>query len=281
MTDPNRATAVLADVFPRLDESARARLLSATRLVEHPAHVVLCNEGELEHAFYVIVDGSVDVFKVLEGQRLLINQMKAGAHFGEISLLLDMARTATIVTAEPTRLLEIDRALFNDLLRRYPDLVIEISGLVLRRFLNQEEKHLMEIARLRRREVGPPKVFLSYARSDAAFATRLANNLLKQQIEVWLDVFNLQSGKSWARQIGEALEASEALLVVLSPDSVASENVEDEWNWYLDHKRPTVTVRHLPCNVPYRLAKLQYIDFHQTDYEQAVARLAATLLTLD
>lgn len=281
MADTDKATAVLASVFPRLDDAALARLRTSTRLVDHPAQVMLCNEGEVENAFYVIVEGSVDVFKVLEGQRLLINQMKPGAHFGEISLLLDMPRTATIVTAEPTQLLELDRTLFDELLRAHPDLIIEISGLVLRRFLLQEEKHLMEIARLRRREVGPPKVFISYARTDVAFATRLANNLLKQQVDVWIDVFRLESGKSWARQIGEALEASRILLVVLSPDSVASENVEDEWNWFLDHRRPTVTVLHKPCKVPYRLSKLHYIDFHQADYEQAVARLVATLNTQD
>ena len=193
--------------------------------------------------------------------------------------MLDTPRTATIIAAEPCELLEIDRAIFDELLHTHPDIVVAISQLVLRRFLMQEEKYLVEIARLRRRDAAPPRVFLSYARSDVAFATRLANNLLKQQVDVWLDVFRLKPGTSWARQIGEALDACQVLLVVLSPDSISSENVEDEWNWFLDHKRPTVTVLHRPCTIPYRLAKLHYIDFHGADYDQAVARLVATLNT--
>jgi hypothetical protein len=109
-----------------------------------------------------------------------------------------------------------------------------LSRTVLRRFLAQEEKHLVEIARLKRSDAPRARVFLSYARTDSAFATRLANQLLKQGIDVWLDVFRIQPGRSWARQIGEALDSCNALLLVLSPASVASENVEDEWNYYLD-----------------------------------------------
>jgi len=138
----------------------------------------------------------------------------------------------------------------------------------------------MEIARLKRRDVPPPKVFVSYARTDEAFATRLVNNLLKQQINVWLDSFRIEAGRSWARQIGEALDKCQVMLLVLSPASVASENVDDEWNYWLDQKKPIVAVRHQPCKVPYRLSKLQHVNFHETDYDQALARVVATLNTL-
>lgn len=274
------ALQTLAQIFPRLAPDALQRLFEAARVVELPAQTTLCREGELERSFYIIINGRVDVFKHLEGQRLLINQLSNGAHFGDIALLLDMPRTATIITAEATEVLEIDREIFTALLTTHPDLVVALSQLVLKRFLAQEEKQLIEIARLKRRDVPRPQVFLSYARVDEAFATRLANNLLKQQIDVWLDVFRLEPGKSWARQIGEALDTCQVLLVVLSAASVASENVEDEWNYYLDHKRPTVTAMHEPCKVPYRLSKLQHIDFHASDYDQALARLVATLNTL-
>jgi hypothetical protein len=96
---------------------------------------------------------------------------------------------------------------------------------------------------------------------------------------VWLDVFRIEPGRSWARQIGEALDACQVLLVVLSPESVASENVDDEWNYCLDQKKSIVVVLHEPCKVPYRLSKLQYINFHGADYDQALARLVATLNT--
>ena len=271
----------LAAVFPRLAPDALQQLFDAARVENYPAQFELCREGDLERSLFIIVEGRVDVYKHLEGQRLLINQLGVGEHFGDVALLLDVARTATIVTTEPTEVFEIDREIFAELVRTNPDVVLAIAKLALKRFVARQEKQLVEIARLKRRDVPAPQVFLSYARDDEAFATRLANNLLKQQIDVWLDVFRLQPGQSWARQIGEALDNCQTLLVVLSPASVASENVEDEWNYYLDHKRPIVTVQHQPCKVPYRLSKLLYVDFHEVDYDHALARLVATLNTQD
>lgn len=270
----------LAEILPQIPETALADLESQARVQSYPAEVTLCHEGDVGQAFFLLLEGRVDVFKMLEGQRLHINQLEVGAHFGELALLLDRPRTATIITAEPTTVLEIDRAIFAGLLRTNPEVVVGLSQLALRRMLAQNEKHLMEIARLKKRGAPPGRVFISYARADAPFATRLANSLLKQNFDVWLDLYRLSPGRSWARQIGEALDACQVMVVVLSPRSVASENVEDEWNYYLDQRKQTVCVRVEPCKVPYRLSKLQYVDFHESDYDQALARIAATLNTL-
>lgn len=270
---------LIAQIFPRLPAAAVRELRREARLAKYDAQIVLCHEGEVEHCFYIVLYGTVDVYKILEGQRLLVNQLTKGAHFGDIALLLDVPRTATIITAEPTQLLEIDRTIFTRLMTSNPDIVVALSQMVVKRFLVQEEKQLMEIALLKKRDVPSAKIFLSYARVDAAFTTRLANNLLKQKIDVWLDVFRLEPGKSWARQVGKALDSCHAMLLVLSPTSVSSENVDDEWNYYLDQKKPIFAVLHQPCKLPYRLSKLHYINFHDTDYDQAVARTVATLNT--
>jgi CRP-like cAMP-binding protein len=277
---PDTPLAVLKHIFPQLAPEPLAQLAAAVRCSDHPADVTLCHEGEVEHSLYVIMSGSVDVYKHLHGQRVLINTLGAGAHFGDLALLLDMPRTASIITTQPTRLLEIDRGTFLGLLRVQPEIVVAFSQLVLKRFLAQEKKRVLEIARLKRRETPPPKVFVSYARSDEAFTTRLVNHLLKQHIDAWLDIHRLEPGQSWARQIGEALDRCQVMLLVLSATSVLSENVEDEWNYYLDKKKPIVVVRREACNVPYRLSKLHYINFETGDYDDAVAQVVATLNTL-
>jgi CRP-like cAMP-binding protein len=274
------ATQVLRELFPRLSTSALEVLAGAASFREVPPQVTLCHEGEVEESFYIIISGCVDVYKVLAGQRLLVNELRPGAHFGDIALLLDQPRSATIITAAPSQLLVIDRKTFAHFVATNPQIVVALSQMVIKRFLVQETKQLLEIARLKKRDTPPPKVFLSYARSDEAFVTRLANNLLKQHIDVWIDGYRIDPGKSWARQIGEALDQCGIMLLVLSPAGVASENVEDEWNYYLDQKKPVVSVLHQPCKVPYRLSKLQHVSFHETDYDDAVARVVATLNTM-
>jgi hypothetical protein len=58
-----------------------------------------------------------------------------------------------------------------------------------------------------------------------------------------------RTGQKLGRQIGEALDGCQMMLLVLSPNSVISENVEDEWNYYLT-KKPVVTVLYQPVNCP-------------------------------
>ena len=54
--------------------------------------------------------------------------------------------------------------------------------------------------------------------------------------------------------------------------------MDDEWNYFLDHKKKMVPVLHQPCKIPYRPSKRQCVDFHTVDFDKAVARLVATLI---
>jgi hypothetical protein len=67
------------------------------------------------------------------------------------------------------------------------------------------------------------------------------------------------------------------MVLVLSSNAVDSENVEDEWNYYLDQGKPIIPILHESCHIPYRLYKLHYIDFVQVDYEDALVQLVASL----
>ena len=71
-------------------------------------------------------------------------------------------------------------------------------------------------------------VFLSYARRDQVFADHLVTALEARGVNVWLDREDIPGGAAWESAIGEALSASSAVLVVLSPASVTSEYVPKE-----------------------------------------------------
>ena len=73
------------------------------------------------------------------------------------------------------------------------------------------------------------QLFISYSRKDIAFARRLAGDLEKAGYAVWWDITDLRGGDDWVRQIPAAIESSQFIVVVLSPNSVASEWVEKEY----------------------------------------------------
>lgn len=104
-------------------------------------------------------------------------------------------------------------------------------------------------------------IFVSYARVDQEFALRLAKALRGFGFDVWIDQLDIQAGKRWDREIEVALERCPAFLIVLSPASVASDNVLDEVNFALEHGKDIVPVLYQPCNVPFRLRRFQRVDF--------------------
>src|SRR5438477_6199237 len=72
------------------------------------------------------------------------------------------------------------------------------------------------------REPRQPKIFLSYASSEVSFARQLAQNLTEAGLNVWFDEMELPTGENWAKAIGKALDKSNAMVVLLSPDATKS-----------------------------------------------------------
>ncbi len=79
----------------------------ARRLValEVPAGADVITQGELGDSFYLIADGAVEIIQ----DGIFRRRQGPGESFGEIALLHDVTRTATVRTLEPTRLLALDR----------------------------------------------------------------------------------------------------------------------------------------------------------------------------
>lgn len=79
------------------------------------------------------------------------------------------------------------------------------------------------------------KVFLSYDRADRTLAKRIAGELKRAGFEVWSD-YDLLPGDNWADKIGEALRESQAMVVLITPDSLASANLLHEVGYAISNK---------------------------------------------
>ncbi|NEP18875.1 MAG: mechanosensitive ion channel [Leptolyngbya sp. SIO4C1] len=98
---------------------------------------VLFHEGDPGNAFYVILEGQVEIVAEKLDRRLAT--LEAGQFFGEVALLLGIPRTATVRITEDALLFVINHQSFSHLLRRCPDL----SALILRG-LSQHKAELAE-----------------------------------------------------------------------------------------------------------------------------------------
>jgi len=78
-------------------------------------------EGDRPDGMYVLVEGSVRVLVDHDGQEITVARLGAGEWFGETSLLDGSTRTATVRASEASRLLFLDRLVFDSLLELHPE----------------------------------------------------------------------------------------------------------------------------------------------------------------
>jgi CRP/FNR family cyclic AMP-dependent transcriptional regulator len=111
----------------------------------YPKNVVLITEGDRSDSFYVILSGKVKVFLSDEhGKEVQLNTQGPGEYFGELALIDQAPRSASVMTLEPSQLAVVSRQDFQRCLAENPDIAVElISFLVSRvRSLTESVKNL-------------------------------------------------------------------------------------------------------------------------------------------
>ena len=96
--------------FASLGSASIAELLRHGRWIAASPDEVLVEQGDQGDAFYVIGSGRAEVLQDDEA----IRSIGAGEHFGELALLMDIPRTASVVARTPMRVFELEREGFDE-----------------------------------------------------------------------------------------------------------------------------------------------------------------------
>jgi hypothetical protein len=116
--------------------------------------------------------------------------------------------------------------------------------------------------------------FISYSRKDSGFVKKLYASLKDAGVDAWLDTEEIRSGEDWADAIQRGLDECEAMILVISPDSMASEEVAKEWKFFrTSAKKKIYPIRVKDTKIHYQLNSLNYIDFVDCDYKLAFEAL--------
>jgi voltage-gated potassium channel len=116
-------------LFREIPRSRRANLAMLADRVDVPAGTVIARQGELAHEFFVIVAGTVEVTR--DGH--FVTELGAGDFFGEIALVGDPHRTATVVTTSYVELAVLGRREFRTMIASFPDIAATVLGTASRR----------------------------------------------------------------------------------------------------------------------------------------------------
>jgi CRP/FNR family cyclic AMP-dependent transcriptional regulator len=120
-----------APLFEGLSRKELVQLARVSEDLEVPPGKVLCKEGDIGQEFFVIVDGKAEVTR--EGKRVAT---RGGGDFvGEIALLEQTPRTATVTAKTPMRLFVLTRRDFRHLVDENPGVERKVLRALARRFV--------------------------------------------------------------------------------------------------------------------------------------------------
>lgn len=123
---------------------AKLKLLAFTSdRVTFGADQVMFNQGDQGEDAYVVLSGTADILVNLKSGQVKIAGVEPNEIVGEIAILCDVVRTATVRTVTPVEALRIRKDQFLTLLAEFPEVAIEIMRVLADR-LNRTTTALIE-----------------------------------------------------------------------------------------------------------------------------------------
>jgi len=136
----------MTPVFEGVPDDARMALASKFNIRSFTAGDSVVQEGDLGDTFFLIRSGHVEVSTSdirNSEQKIALSVMGEGAFFGEVALLTDKPRTATVVAKDDLELMELTREDFNAITLEYPS-VRNIVALYQKKRVQDTIKTLMQ-----------------------------------------------------------------------------------------------------------------------------------------
>ena len=105
-------------VVSSLNEKTLGSILKETKPVIYEAGRDIIKQGDVGESFYLLLDGNVDILvKDEHSQEMLVNQLSSGSYFGEMALMGNKRRTATVRVSQghSAKVLELSAQEFEQL----------------------------------------------------------------------------------------------------------------------------------------------------------------------
>jgi CRP/FNR family cyclic AMP-dependent transcriptional regulator len=114
-------------IFAEMEPAALALLEQCMVRRVFSKNTIILSEGDSSDALYVIVEGKVKVYLNDDsGKEAIINYQGEGEYFGELSLIDDAKRSASIMAVEKSTMAVMSKQSFHRVLKENPDIAIHL-----------------------------------------------------------------------------------------------------------------------------------------------------------
>jgi sigma-B regulation protein RsbU (phosphoserine phosphatase) len=172
-------TQALRAVFHRLSSVDINALRQVSHLKSYPANTVLIHEGQSEHTFYVVNAGTVKITqRISDDEERLLAIRGPGEFFGEMAVVDNSPRSASVTTATDVQVVEITQDVFDEVLSRSPELAITLLRHVMQSLRSTMQQQIVELQAKNR------ALEQAYHKLQAAQAELVATERVKRDLEV-------------------------------------------------------------------------------------------------
>jgi CRP/FNR family cyclic AMP-dependent transcriptional regulator len=121
-------------LFSLMKKRDLKRISKLSRRHRYEKGDVIVQEGARDGRLFVIISGEVAVMKDLgKPCEIHLRKLGSGTYFGEMALIDDYVRTASVVALNETEVLSLDQWNFRDEIKKYPSVAIELLQTLSRR----------------------------------------------------------------------------------------------------------------------------------------------------
>ncbi|MGH8586011.1 MAG: Crp/Fnr family transcriptional regulator [Gammaproteobacteria bacterium] len=128
-------------LFPALTPEDLAVLARCGVIKAYPRNAMLFQEGQPSADLYIVVTGQIKVFvSEAQGKEVTLTLEGPGGYFGELGLVDEAPRSASVMTTEPSQLVVVSKADFQRCLAAHPDLGIKLMRAFVQRVRTLTER---------------------------------------------------------------------------------------------------------------------------------------------
>jgi len=122
------------EIFSGLGPSELAAIASVTEELDYAEDKTVIKQNDAGETLFLIIQGRVQVtMEEKEGKEVLLNHIEAGGAFGEMALIDDNPRSATVRTVEPCRFLILHKQAFKEIAMEFPRVTLHICSVLSKR----------------------------------------------------------------------------------------------------------------------------------------------------
>lgn len=129
------------EIFSGLSAAELAAIASVTKELNFPEDRTVIKQNDVGETVFLIIEGNVNVImEKSDGNEVVIDQISSGGAFGEMALIDDSPRSATIVTTIPSRFLILHKQEFKETVMEYPRIALQMCSVLSRNIRHLHSK---------------------------------------------------------------------------------------------------------------------------------------------